>query len=228
VTRAFITGMYRWNMQFHPDTTIKGDFDVKARGSSSLVAREVRAQQLDAFSLAVANPMDAPFIKRDHLLRQRAEAHELSDVIKTEDEVAAEQNNEAAAQQAQLQQKQMELSMAELQQKVALITAQAAKAMAEVELVKAKATETKVSSVFAALQAGGAATMNPQVAPAGDEILRSAGWADATPDPSIAQLGGPPVQQEQPTFDPVKEMDKPDSGRVGLNAGMETAVMNDN
>jgi hypothetical protein len=66
------------------------------------------------------------------------------------------------------------------------------------------------------------------VAPAGDEVLRSAGWADATPDPSIAQLGGPPVQQEQPTFDPVKEMDKPDSGRVGLNAGMETAVMNDN
>lgn len=228
VTRSFITGMYRWNMQFHPDATIKGDFDVKARGSSSLVAREVRAQQLDAFSLAVANPMDAPFIKRDHLLRQRAEAHELSDVIKTEDEVAAEQNNEAAAQQAQLQQKQMELSMAELQQKVALITAQAAKAMAEVELVRAKATETKVSSVFAALQAGGAATANPQVAPAGDEILRSAGWVDATPDPTIAQLGGPPVQQEPPTFDPVKAPDQPETGRVGMNAGMETAVMNDN
>jgi hypothetical protein len=224
VTRSFITGMYRWNMQFHPDSAIKGDFDVKARGSSSLVAREVRAQQLDAFSLAVANPMDAPFIKRDHLLRQRAEAHELSDVIKTEDEVAAEQNNEQAAQQ-QMAQAQMQLTMAELQQKVALITAQAAKAMAEVELVKAKATETKVSSVFAALQAGGAAVQNPQVAPAGDEILRSAGWSDATPDPTIAQLGGPPVQAT--TFDPVKALDKPQTGRVGLNAGMETAVMND-
>ena len=227
ITRSFITGMYRWNMQFHPDAAIKGDFDVKARGSSSLVAREVRAQQLDAFSLAVANPMDAPFIKRDHLLRQRAEAHELSDVIKTEEEVMAEQNNEQAAQQQQIQQAQMQLTMAELQQKVALLTAQAAKAMAEVELVKARATETKVGSVFAALQAGGAATQNPHVAPAGDEILRSAGWVDATPNPSIAQISGQPVQ-EQPVFDPTKELDKPDSGRVGLNAGMETAVMNDN
>jgi len=227
ITRSFITSMYRWNMQFHPDSAIKGDYDVKARGSSSLVAREVRAQQLDAFSMAVANPMDAPFIKRASLLRQRAEAHELSDVIKTEDEVMAEQSNEQAMQAQQMQQAQMELTMAELQQKVALITAQAAKAMAEVELVKAKATGAKVSSVFAALQAGGTAVENPQVAPAGDEILRSSGWVDATPEPSIAQLNQEQVQ-EAPTFDPLKEMEKPETGRVGLNAGMETAVMNDN
>jgi hypothetical protein len=218
VTVPFIRGMYRWNMQFNPDHSIKGDFDVSARGTSSLVAREVRAQQLDQFSMAVANPMDAPFIKRDKLLRQRAEAHELSDIVKTEEEVMQEQNTEAMMQQQQMQQMQMKLSMDELAQKVALLTAQAAKAMAEVELVKSKATESKVGAVYSALQAGGVVTQSPHIAPAGDEILRSAAWKDATPDPSIAQLGGPPVQQEQIQQPP--PMKTPGQGE---HAGMETA-----
>lgn len=236
VTTPFIRALYRWNMQFHPDNNIKGDFDVKARGTSSLVAREVRAQQLDMFSQAVANPMDAPFIKRDKLLRQRAEAHELSDIVKTEDEVAAEQNNEAIQMQQQMQQQQMKLAMAELEQKVALLTAQAAKAMAEVELVHAKAVETKVASVYSALQAGGVVTQSPTIAPAGDEILRSSNWVDATPKPTIAQLGGPPVQpdsnpmlpdganvqQPQPQAAPNLN---PQTGRVGMNQGIETQAI---
>jgi len=241
VTQSFIGAMYRWNMQFHPDNSIKGDFDVKARGTASLVAREVRAQQLDNFSQMVANPMDAPFIKRDKLLRQRAEAHELSDVIKTEDEVAVEQNNGAMQLQQQLQQKQMELTMAELQQKVALLTAQAAKASAEVELIMANATASKVKSVYSALQAGGVATSSPQIAPAGDEILRSSGWRDATPETSIAQFGGPPVQTDQqprntspmlpaqataPQAGPVEAPGlKAPSAAVGVNAGIETPAI---
>lgn len=226
ITRPFIQAMYRWNMQFHPDNAIKGDFDIKARGTSSLVAREVRAQQLDAFSVAVSNPMDAPFIKRDQLLRQRAEAHELSNVVKTEDEVVAEQNNQVVQQQQQLAQQQMQLNMAEMAQKVALLTAQAAKAMADVELLKAKTTETRVASAYAALQAGGVATSSPHIAPAGDEILRSAGWIDATPNPSMAQLGGPPVQAEQ--IQPVPPMQAgpgPQTGLVGQHAGIETAAI---
>jgi hypothetical protein len=38
---------------------------------------------------------------------------------------------------------------------------------------------------------------DPVIAPAGDEILSSAGYKDVTPNPSIAQLDGPPVQQQQ-------------------------------
>lgn len=224
VTQSFIAAMYRWNMQFHPDNAIKGDFDVRARGTASLVAREVRAQQLDNFSSMVANPMDAPFIKRDKLLRQRAEAHELSDVIKTEDEVKAEQNDQAMQQQQQMQQQQMQLTMAELQQKVALLTAQAAKAGAEVELIMAKATAAKVEAVYSALQAGGVATQSPHTAPAGDEILRSSGWKDATPDPAIAQLGGPPVQAGEIPMQAVNQA--PMQGpSVGMQAGIETPVI---
>ncbi|MFB9246527.1 hypothetical protein ACFFXZ_33240, partial [Massilia antarctica] len=50
VTRPFISDLYKWNMQFNPDNSCKGDFDIKARGTASLMAKEVRAQQLDNFA----------------------------------------------------------------------------------------------------------------------------------------------------------------------------------
>ena len=103
ITRPILQALYRWNMQFHKDNSIKGDFDVKARGAASLVAKEVRARQLNEFAAMTANELDGPYIKRDALLRQRAEANELSEVVKTEEEVAAEQNNEMAQMQQQMQ-----------------------------------------------------------------------------------------------------------------------------
>jgi hypothetical protein len=207
VTRPFLTALYRWNMQFHKDNSIKGDFDVKARGTASLVAREVRAQQLDIFSQAVANPMDAPFIKRDALLRQRAEAHELSDIVKTEEEVKADQENPLIQMQQELTLAQAQLVVQEGQAKInrlmadtELAAAKARETMANIDRVVAEAVNKRVEAVYAALQAGGVATSNPTIAPAGDEILRSAGWQDATPDPAIADLNGPPVQDEQGTM----------------------------
>ena len=232
ITRPFLQALYRWNMQFHKEAAIKGDFDVKARGAASLVQKEVRARQLNEFAAQTANPMDAPFIKRDALLRQRAEANELSDVVKTEDEVMAEQNNEMIQMQQQMAMQQQQLVMAELGKKVELLAAQAAKAMAEVEAVKAKAVSTKVEAVYAALQAGGTATSTPLIAPAGDEILRSSGWQDATPDPTIAQLGGPPVQPDGQMVQPPMAPMQPDmpnveapTGMAGRREGIETQAI---
>lgn len=228
ITRPFLQALYRWNMQFHKDNSIKGDFDVKARGAASLVQKEVRARQLNEFSQLTANELDAPFIKRDALLRQRAEANELSDVVKTEDEVAAEQNNGMIQAQQQAAVAQQQLVLAELEKKVAVLTAQAAKAMAEVDLIAAKTVSTKVEAVYAALQAGGTATSTPMIAPAGDEILRSSGWKDATPDPSIAQLSGPPVQpgqQPMPQQSPMPQDVQAPTGMEGRRAGIETAAI---
>lgn len=228
ITRPFLQALYRWNMQFHKDNAIKGDFDVKARGAASLVQKEVRARQLNEFAAMVANPMDAPFIKRDALLRQRAEANELSDIVKTEDEVMAEQNNGMAQAQQQTAMAQQQLVLAELEKKVAVLTAQAAKAMAEVDLISAKTVSTKVEAVYAALQAGGTATSTPQIAPAGDEILRSSGWQDATPDPTIAQLNQAPVQpgQQQPMPQSAMPADiQAPTGMKGRREGIETAAI---
>lgn len=206
ITRPFLEALYRWNMQFNRDASIKGDFDVKARGTASLVAKEIRAQQLDMFAAATANPMDAPYVKRDKMLRERALAHELSDVVKTEDEVKAEQQSEQAKEAQAMQRALAEAQIAEAQGKAAKLMAEAELAknkvselLANVEKIIAETVAKRVDAVFVALQAGAAATNSPFVAPAGDEILRSSGWKDGTPDPSIAQLNTVPVQEQPGT-----------------------------
>jgi hypothetical protein len=206
ITRPFLTALYHWNMQFHRDPKIKGDFDVKARGTSSLVAKEVRAQALNEFATLVDNPQDAPLIKRASLLRQRAEALEVSDIVKTDDEIKAEQQSEEGKRMLEMQKQMQEAQLAEQQAKASKLMAEAQVAktkvdemLANIEQVIAKTVATKVETIFAALQAGGVATRDPWTAPAGDAILQDAGYREAVPDPSTAQLNGPPVQASQGT-----------------------------
>ena len=227
ITVTFLKSLYRWNMQFHPDNSVKGDLDVKARGAASLVAKEVRGRILNEFSASVSNPLDAPFVKRDKLLRQRAEANELSDVIKTEDEVANDPSNQVVQQQQQLAQQLQQTQLlvaqanaAKLQAQADQIKAASAREAAELELIKAKTIGEKVSAVYAALQAGGVAAASPHVAPAGDEILRSSNWKDATPEPSIAELSAATVQGEQLANQ--HAIEPAQTGMVGLHGGIET------
>lgn len=205
VTRTFVEALYRWNMQFNPDNSIKGDFDVKALGTASLMAKEVRAQQLDNFSASAANPMDAPYIKREVLLRQRAEAHDLADIVKTEEEVQAEQNNDQAKQQAQMQQQMQQMQMQQQMLAIQKMQADISKTLADVERIRADAikvaTDTvkaKVDTAYAAMQAGGVATERPDIAPAGDAILHSAGWQDATPETNMQQEAAMPQNSPVP------------------------------
>jgi hypothetical protein len=81
VQRPFIEAMYHWNMQFNDKDEIKGDFSVSVKGTSSLVAREIRAQNLDQFANSTMNPFDAPSIDRHALNKQRARVLELGDDI---------------------------------------------------------------------------------------------------------------------------------------------------
>lgn len=222
ITQPFISALYRWNMQFHSDDGVKGDFDVKARGAASLVAKEVRAKQLTEMTGMAANPLILPFIKFDKLLRLLAEANELSDVVKTEDELKQEQAGGQAQMQAQLAQQAQALQLQEIQAKVAKLAADTNKAVADAALVRAKEMESKVAAIYAAMQAAGVAVQSPHVAPAGDEILRSAGYADATPSPSLAQLDGPAVQGAPMAGGPTVA---PQTGEVGLHRGIETARM---
>lgn len=218
ITKPFILALYRWNMQFNKDDAIKGDFDVKASGTSSMVAKEIRAQQLDQFSQLASNPLDAPYIKREELLRQRAEAHDLHGVVKTEQEVLTEMNTPQAMQAMQMQQ---------AQQNIAFKTAQTEleKLMAEVMKIKADAINKNVASAYAAMQAGGVAVQSPNIAPAGDEILRSSGYQDITPQETNAEAVGqnPVPMQNAP---PVQMTPEPAGAERGMMRGAETAAIN--
>ena len=64
-------------MQFDFDPEIKGDLEVKARGTESLMANEVRSQRLMQFLQIASNPALAPFAKFQYIIREIAKSMEL-------------------------------------------------------------------------------------------------------------------------------------------------------
>ena len=64
---------FQWNMQFNDDTPEKiGDLEIKPKGTSAVIQKEVRTQRLTALLQTVSNPMLAPFIKIPNLIRELA------------------------------------------------------------------------------------------------------------------------------------------------------------
>ena len=71
--RAF----FAFNMQFDFDPDIRGDLEVRANGTESLMANEVRSQRLMQFLQVASNPMLAPFAKMDYIIREIAKSMDL-------------------------------------------------------------------------------------------------------------------------------------------------------
>ena len=70
-------GFFRFNMQFDFDPEIKGDLEVKARGTESLMANEVRSQRLMQFLQVASSPALAPFAKFQYVIREIATSLDL-------------------------------------------------------------------------------------------------------------------------------------------------------
>jgi hypothetical protein len=69
--------MFAFNMQFDFDPEIKGDLEIKARGTESFMKNEVRSQRLISFLQIVSNPVLAPFAKFPYIMREIASTMDL-------------------------------------------------------------------------------------------------------------------------------------------------------
>jgi len=66
---------FHWNMQFNKDIPeIQGDLDIKARGTSSLMMKEVRSQRLMTFMQVASNQFLAPFVKWHSIIKEIAKS----------------------------------------------------------------------------------------------------------------------------------------------------------
>lgn len=74
LVKPLIKALYDWNMKWNSREDIKGDMNIVARGSTTLVAKEVQSQRLIQFLQMTANPVDAQLVDRLALLREVAEA----------------------------------------------------------------------------------------------------------------------------------------------------------
>jgi len=95
---------FHFNMQFDFDKSIRGDLEVKARGTESLMANEVRSQRLLQFLQVGANPNLAPWMKSQYIIREIAKSMELDpDKVTNNIEEAQEQAMVMQKQQAEAQ-----------------------------------------------------------------------------------------------------------------------------
>ena len=82
---------YQWNMQFFEgELKTKGDLEIKALGTNSLMQKEVRSQRLTMFLQTAQNPAIAPFVKMSKLISELAYSLDLDpDEILNDPEEAA-------------------------------------------------------------------------------------------------------------------------------------------
>jgi hypothetical protein len=68
---------FSFNMQFDFDPDARGDLEVKARGTESLMANEVRSQRLMQFVQVASSPALAPYAKFPYIIREIAKSMDL-------------------------------------------------------------------------------------------------------------------------------------------------------
>lgn len=72
--------LYAFNMQFNFEKEFtKGDLEVVARGTESLMRNEIRSQRLIQFMQMSSNQQMAPFVKYDYILRELAASMDLDE-----------------------------------------------------------------------------------------------------------------------------------------------------
>lgn len=73
--------LFAWNMQFNenPDLPIRGDLEIRAKGTSALMQKEVRSQRLLTLLQVSQNPYIAPLIKFPTILKELAKATDLDE-----------------------------------------------------------------------------------------------------------------------------------------------------
>lgn len=88
VTKPAISDMYHYNMQFSERQDVKGDMEIIAEGSRSLIARELRVQQTKETLQMANNPEDKKYVNRHKLWIRLAEDSALPEgVVRDEEEV---------------------------------------------------------------------------------------------------------------------------------------------
>lgn len=227
ITTPFITALYRWNMKFSRDDAIKGDYDVVATGAASLVAKEIHGTMLAQFA-ATLQPEERGYIKWDELVRKRAIATDAEEIVLSKDEADERANSPEGQMQQKVAQLTQQLAVEKLGAEVANLRAQAVDR-------EAAALNKKVDAIYAAMQAAGIAVSNAAVTPAGDSILRAAGWQDAVPavpegaQPAQGQPAAAPGQPLPPgapaPAEAVPAMAIPADANTGQNGGIETPAL---
>lgn len=126
ITKPLLRRFYDFNMQYAEDDAIKGDFEVNARGSSALMVKETQSQALMQLLQLAQSPALAPLTKFPALFRKVVETLRLSpdELVKTDEEIAAERQQQQQAPTAPDPQAQARADQAQAMQEQTAVDAQ--------------------------------------------------------------------------------------------------------
>lgn len=145
-TQSVIYSLVEFNRKFNPDLAPEGDYNVIARGATSLIAKEVRGMQLDQLA-ATLTPEEKMHVDERKFVEQRFAVRDMADLLVPLDE--AKRRQAAQQQQQQMQQnQQQEMSEATVRK----LLADAYKNIAQGQKNTATADAEQVNTALAMLE----------------------------------------------------------------------------
>ena len=99
-TQSVINSMVLFNRVFNPNQAPDGDYDVVARGATSLMAKELRGIQADLLVQSL-KPEQMVHVDERKLTEAQIKARDMDDILVTEDEASRRQQSAAKVQEEQ-------------------------------------------------------------------------------------------------------------------------------
>ena len=141
-TQSVIWSLVQFNRKFNPDLTPPGDYDVIARGATSLVAKEVRGTQIDLLSQTLT-PEERDHVDERRFVEAKFAARDLQGMLLSEDRVKEVKAAKAAAA-AEAEEMAKERARAETRD----ILTNAAKNVAQAQVNTAKADGVSIKAAM--------------------------------------------------------------------------------
>ncbi len=187
-TQSIIQSMVIFNKQFNKKLAPDGEYDVIARGATSLMAKELRGMQADELVKSLT-PDEAIYIDHKKLLSARLRARDMDDIMVGDSEAARR-----LAQQSQTQAQQSDMNNRLAEANIRKVLSDAFKGITQGQKNTAAADADTVNAVMQMLEKGMlngllAPTQQP-TSPAGGQAGPSAGDAGGLPDGGAGDQGG--------------------------------------
>jgi hypothetical protein len=147
-TQSIIQSLVQFNRKFNPDLAPEGDYNVIARGATSLMAKEVRGMQVDQLAQTLTDE-EKVNVNMRKFARERFRVRDLDDLLLTQEEAdRAKAQSDQAAQAAQQQQDKM------FEAQVRKLLADEVKAMSQAQKNDAGAGAQTIESALKVLEQG--------------------------------------------------------------------------
>lgn len=155
-TQSIIYALVQFNKKFNPSLATAGDYDVIARGASSLIAKEIRGIQLDTLAQTLT-PEDRRKLDETKFLKERLMTRDAEHLMLSETEA-----RRRAQQDAQMSHEQQELVRRNAEATIRELYANAFKSVTQGQKNAAAADAEKVATVISLMEGAGNDQSEPE------------------------------------------------------------------